>query len=177
MSSRPVGENVFIGPFNKLQYIRDDLVKSVCYGEWQKHRILKPFTSKIWNLILLTSHHISLCWPFRTFWQSEISLIVRRRWKLIGSLGWESIELQRHACFSNSLSCELKKRVMFNTTPFQCIFLHELLKAVLFFVPLYSFSIKVADEDDRKTVWSHVNLMSSGEVKRFYPSNFQSLIS
>lgn len=53
MSSRPVGENIFIGPFNKLQYIRDDLVKSVCYGEWQKHRILKPFTSKIWNLILL----------------------------------------------------------------------------------------------------------------------------
>lgn len=109
MSSRPVGENVFIGPFNKLQYIRDDLVKSVCYGEWQKHRILKPFTSKIWNLILLTSHHISLCWPFRTIWQSEISLILRRRWKLIGSLGWESIELQRHACFSNSMSCELKK--------------------------------------------------------------------
>ena len=133
MSSRPVGENVFIGPFNKLQYIRDDLVKSVCYGEWQKHRILKPFTSKIWNLILLTSHHISLCWPFRTIWQSEISLILRRRWKLIGSLSWESIELQKNACFSNPLSCELKKRVMFNTTPFECIFLHELLKAVLFF--------------------------------------------
>ena len=33
MSSRPVSENVFIGPFNKLQYIRDDLVKSVCYGK------------------------------------------------------------------------------------------------------------------------------------------------
>lgn len=66
---------------------------------------------------------------------------------------------------------------MFSTTPFECIFLQELLKAVLFFVPLYSFSIKVVDEDDRKTVWSHVNLMSSGEVKRFYPSNFQSLIS
>ncbi|KAL9981497.1 hypothetical protein ACROYT_G010204 [Oculina patagonica] len=32
MSSRPVSENVFIGPFNKLQYIRDDLVRSVCYG-------------------------------------------------------------------------------------------------------------------------------------------------
>jgi len=32
MSSRPVSENVFIGPFDKLQYIRDDLVKSVCYG-------------------------------------------------------------------------------------------------------------------------------------------------
>ena len=33
MSSRPVSENVFIGPFNKLQYIRNDLVRSVCYGE------------------------------------------------------------------------------------------------------------------------------------------------
>ena len=33
MSSRPVSENVFIGPFNKLQYIRDDLVRSVCYGK------------------------------------------------------------------------------------------------------------------------------------------------
>lgn len=32
MSSKPVSENVFIGPFNKLLYIRDDLVKSVCYG-------------------------------------------------------------------------------------------------------------------------------------------------
>ena len=85
--------------------------------------------------------------------------------------------MQKHACFSDSLSCELKKRVMFNTTPFKCIYLHKLLKAVLFFVPLYSFSIKVLDEDERKTVWSHVNLMSSGEVKRFYTSNFQSLIS
>ena len=33
MSSKPVSENVFIGPFNKLLYIRDDLVKSVCYGK------------------------------------------------------------------------------------------------------------------------------------------------
>ena len=68
---------------------------------------------------------------------------------------------------------------MFNTTPFECIFLHELLKAVLFFCStvFLLISIKVVDEDDRKTVWSHVHLMSSGEVKRFYPSNFQSLIS
>lgn len=177
MSSRPVGENVFIGPFNKLQYIRDDLVKSVCYGEWQKHRILKPFTSKIWNLIFLTNHHISLCWPFRTIWQSEISLIVRRRWKLIGSLGWESIELQKHACFSNSLSCELKKWLCLTRHLLNVFSYMNFLKLCFFFVPLYSFSIKVADEDDRKTVWSHVNLMSPGEVKRFYPSNFQSLIS
>ena len=34
MASRPVSENVFIGPFNKLQYIRNDLVRSVCYGRF-----------------------------------------------------------------------------------------------------------------------------------------------
>ena len=34
MASRPVSENVFIGPFNKLQYIRDALVRSVCYGRF-----------------------------------------------------------------------------------------------------------------------------------------------
>ena len=34
MASRPVSDNVFIGPFNKLQYIRDGLVRSVCYGRY-----------------------------------------------------------------------------------------------------------------------------------------------
>lgn len=34
MASRPVDENVFVGPFNKLQYIRNDLVMSVCYGRF-----------------------------------------------------------------------------------------------------------------------------------------------
>lgn len=47
MSSRPVSENVFIGPFNKLQYIRDDLVRSVCYGKFfeKRYNILPPKTS------------------------------------------------------------------------------------------------------------------------------------
>lgn len=49
MSSRPVSENVFIGPFNKLQYIRNDLVRSVCYGElisFFDHLQTEPFFFK-----------------------------------------------------------------------------------------------------------------------------------
>lgn len=34
MASRPVSENVFIGPFNKLQHIRDALIRSICYGRF-----------------------------------------------------------------------------------------------------------------------------------------------
>lgn len=58
MSSRPVSENVFIGPFNKLQYIRDDLVRSVCYGKLISFLIISKanctFRSRRGNIVLFS---------------------------------------------------------------------------------------------------------------------------